>query len=74
MLKTRLLEGMPMEELPQSEGMRKSLEKLQKLGLCELGERLILTEKGLDLQDGVVLELIEMCIRDSLGGWCSGGD
>ena len=59
MLKTRLLEGMPMEELPQSEGMRKSLEKLQKLGLCELGERLILTEKGLDLQDGVVLELIE---------------
>ena len=59
MLKTRLLEGMPAEELPKSDGMRKSLAKLQKLGLCELGERLILTEKGLDLQDGVVLELIE---------------
>ncbi len=59
MLKTRLLEGMPAEELPKSDGMRRSLAKLQKLGLCELGERLVLTEKGLDLQDGVVLELIE---------------
>lgn len=59
MLKTRLLEGLPMEEIPGSDGMRSSLRKLERLGLCTLKENLTLTEKGLDLQDSVVLELIE---------------
>ena len=58
MLKTRLAEGLPAEEIPGSDGMRRSLAKLQKMGLCTLGERLVLTDRGMDLQDGVVLELI----------------
>ncbi len=59
MLKTRLAEGLAACEIPGSDGMRRSLAKLQKLGLCTLGERLVLTDKGMDLQDAVVLELIE---------------
>lgn len=56
MLGTRMAEGVP---LPVLRGKEAKIERLKALGLVETGKgRLRLTEKGMDVQNTVVVELI----------------
>ncbi len=61
MLMTRLTRGIPMRELPNKPKLMRCIDRLQSLGLCVARENLRLTERGLDVQDSVVLELVS-CI------------
>lgn len=58
MLKTRLQSGVPLEELPDTAKFKELLLWLEKQELCTLNGRLVLTDKGFDLQDYVVLQLV----------------
>lgn len=57
MLKTRLCRGISMDELPNTPKMKGIIEKLDGYGLVTTGDHLCLTDRGLDLQNSVVIEL-----------------
>lgn len=60
MLKTRLCEGIPLADLPQTEKMKKFLQTLEAHSLAHcVGDVLILTERGMDIHNTLVLKLME---------------
>ncbi len=62
MLKTRLCEGISVKELPHNDKMRSFLELLKKNKLAIYkNDTLILTDKGMDIHNTIVLKLLE-CI------------
>ena len=58
MLKTRLREGILLSELPNSPKFSAALSRLVGYGLCTVRDRLVLTDRGMDLHNAVVTELL----------------
>ncbi len=58
MLKTRLCEGIGRMELPGTGKFDAALARMASFGLCRVGDRVTLTDKGMDLHDFFVTELL----------------
>lgn len=60
MLKTRLCEGIPLADLPQTKTMQNFLQMLEQHALAKRVENaLVLTERGMDIHNTIVLELLK---------------
>lgn len=57
MLQTRLTEGMEASALPASPAVQQCLGMLERNGLIQAGERVALTDKGMDVQNAIVVAL-----------------